>query len=357
MPWNTIDVPLETGWQCTLMPALQYNDMMRWGHGYHDMAARRLYPDADKQPYSYNAPRLSEFEISQLWEKQRLRQLEEDQRTFARFFRPDWDLRSITGGNALDNIKTFLRDALGLAHWNMPKTNEDIQQILCEAVAQDRLIPVINYEYRGVPRVGLPDPAPQRWPATGGGSYGFAPKVISFDEFVALQRANDELADSSVGMASAGLSAVIEPLSSVGNAASSGGGNGFDWLGAAETVAGAVFGGGDDSGNDDNASEEDFTGGASDDSTPLDAQPFEYTKTPPGEFGDDTQTAWLPIDGGPPNQWVENPSGSRQMRYYDANGNAAVDFDFDHDHGFGIPHAHNWDNGVRDNGNSFSLLP
>jgi hypothetical protein len=91
-------------------------------------------------------------------------------------------------------------------------------------------------------------------------------------------------------------------------------------------------------------------------STPLgDAQPFEYSEHMP--TGDDMQTAWLPSKGGPPNQWLENTSGKKQWRLYDGNGNAAVDIDFGHDHGFGIPHSHNWGNGVRDNGNAFSLLP
>lgn len=90
--------------------------------------------------------------------------------------------------------------------------------------------------------------------------------------------------------------------------------------------------------------------------TPLgNAAPFEYNGSA-GIAGDETQTAWLPITGGPANTWVQNPSGSGQMRLYDAKGNAAVDIDFDHDHGFGVPHSHNWNNGVRDNGNRISIL-
>ncbi|SAL37897.1 hypothetical protein [Caballeronia telluris] len=89
-----------------------------------------------------------------------------------------------------------------------------------------------------------------------------------------------------------------------------------------------------------------------------DVQPFEYDEASGILGGDaDIQTAWLPITGGPPGTWVENPSGSGQLRLFDVNGNAAVDIDFDHDHGFGVPHSHNWDNGVRDNGNRVSLLP
>lgn len=361
MPWNTIDVPLESGWQCTLMPRPQYDDMMRWGHGYYELSARWLYPRADCDEWysTRNTRPQSEVERAERWEKSRVRQLADDQAAFARLFRPAWDLRTITGGNALRDVKTFLRDSLNIAHWNMPKDNDDIRRMLCKSVADIRLIPIINRDYGGLPRVALPDPARQRWPATrGGGNYAFPQKVISYPEFVALQRANGELADAGSSVTNAGISAVIEPLFSQGTAASSGGGNGFDWLGAAESVAGAVFGGSDDSSGNDSALEEDFSDGASDDSTPLgDAQPFEYTEDSPGEFGDDTQTAWLPSKGGPPNEWVDNTSGKQQWRLYDGNGDAAVDIDFGHDHGFGAPHAHNWDDGVRDNGNAVSLLP
>ncbi|MDR5751053.1 MULTISPECIES: hypothetical protein [unclassified Caballeronia] len=86
-----------------------------------------------------------------------------------------------------------------------------------------------------------------------------------------------------------------------------------------------------------------------------DAQPFEYGEDLPE--GDDESLAGMPIKGGPPNTWVLNPSGSGQLRLYDANGNAATDIDFDHDHGFGAPHSHNWDGQDRDLGNPVSILP
>jgi hypothetical protein len=201
-------------------------------------------------------------------------------------------LRTITGGKALRDIKTFLRDSLNIAHWNMPKDNADIRRILCQAVANNRLIPIIDRDYEGLPRVALPDPVPLRWPSSdfgGGGSYsggsgfGFAPGVIGYDEFTALQRANGELSGVSADIASAAISAVIQPQQSLGTATSSGGG--FDWLGTAETVAGAMF----DGNVDTNDSEEDFSSDAADDSTPLDnAQPFEYT---PDAIGDAEQDA------------------------------------------------------------------
>jgi hypothetical protein len=85
------------------------------------------------------------------------------------------------------------------------------------------------------------------------------------------------------------------------------------------------------------------------------AQPFEYTPDAPN--GDVETYGGMPIESGAPNTWVENPSGSRQLRLYDANGNAAVDIDFDHDHGFGAPHSHNWNGRSRDPGNPVSILP
>lgn len=89
--------------------------------------------------------------------------------------------------------------------------------------------------------------------------------------------------------------------------------------------------------------------------TPLgEAQPFEYTEDV--AIGNESTTAWLPVEGGPPNTWVENPSGSGQLRFYDSAGNAAIDIDCDHDHGFGNPHWHQWSDGARDRGNPMSTI-
>jgi hypothetical protein len=138
----------------------------------------------------------------------------------------------------------------------------------------------VNREYRGVPRVAQPDPAPQYWPATGGGGGGYAykPKVISYMEFQALQRANGELPE----LDSLGGGAVINPLPNLGAPARAD--DDFGLLGVVESAAGALLGGGyDDSDSGDDGSggavEEDvFSDDSGDGSTPLgDAQPFEYT--------------------------------------------------------------------------------
>ena len=59
---------------------------------------------------------------------------------------------------------------------------------------------------------------------------------------------------------------------------------------------------------------------------------------------------------GKPFSWVEHPYG-KQMRQYGPDGKPQVDIDFGHDHGQGIPHAHNWENGVRQPGLPVSVIP
>jgi hypothetical protein len=193
--WNTLDVPLERGWQCTLIPAPQYARLMSWG--YNDLTARSLYRRAGRErwPLPSNSLQPDETGRRRKWEADVKRQLADDRLAFARHFRPLWDFRSITGGQALQEVQTFVRDALGVAHWNQPNDNAGIQRMLCEAVANKRLIPVVNREYRGRPRVARPDPAPLRWPDTGGGAATPAPEIISYIDFVALQRANGELGE------------------------------------------------------------------------------------------------------------------------------------------------------------------
>jgi hypothetical protein len=87
-----------------------------------------------------------------------------------------------------------------------------------------------------------------------------------------------------------------------------------------------------------------------DDDALGDAAPFEYqpdsahtdafdiasqeTKTP------NTGDSWA---------WYTNP-GSGQMRLYGDTGAPVIDLDFDHVHNGLRPHAHNWNDGVRDGG-------
>ncbi|HEX7911620.1 MAG TPA: hypothetical protein VF534_26485 [Paraburkholderia sp.] len=308
MKWNTLDVPLETGWQCTLFPVKQYDSMMR--RGYDEMSARWLYPNAGQDDWpSWNIGSSDEREKRRRWKDDVCQQLAEDQRTFTGYFRPNLDLRSITGENALRAIQNYVRDFLDLAHWDLPTDNAGVRMLLCDAVSSGRLVPVVNREYSGLPRVAQPDPAPQRWPAT------------------------------------------LNPLPNLGAPAKVDDDD-FDLLGVVESVAGALLGGGDNN-SDSGAFEEDAFSSYSVESTPLsDAQPFEYSEDMPE--GGSFDIAKTPNEGDP-GTWYTNP-GSGQMRMYGENGQPVVDFDFDHDHGQGVPHAHNWDNGARGPGVAFSPL-
>jgi hypothetical protein len=130
MTWNTLDVPLETGWQCTPIPGPRYRSMM-W-RGYDEMAVRSLYPSAGSgdRPSSWNARPLSEAEKREQWDEDRLRQLADDQADFARHFRPNWDLRSNTGANALREVRAFVCDHMNVVHWisksRRPKTDASV---------------------------------------------------------------------------------------------------------------------------------------------------------------------------------------------------------------------------------------
>ena len=247
-----------------LIPEFQYYDLIRWGRGYSDMWARVLYPDAELETLarSWNARPLSEIDKGELWEKFRLRQLADDRAAFARHFRSGWDLRSIVGAKALRDIQAFVRDWLRLAHWKLPTDNIGVQNLLMDAVASGRLVPVVNRRYRAAPRVMQPDPAPQYWPAIGGGGYSYPAGVLTSAKFFALKRANGEL-PALDSFASGVAGATLDPLPSRGAPASAD--NGFDLLGAVNSAAGALLGGGDDDSDD------------GDGSAPLgDTEPLEY---------------------------------------------------------------------------------
>ncbi|WP_322104966.1 hypothetical protein [Paraburkholderia sp. J41] len=304
MTWNTLDVPLENGWLCTLVPGPQYYDLTSWGRGYRNMSARQLYPNAgrDSASYSWNARPLSEVDKSELWEKDRLRRLADDTATFARHFLPNWDLRTITGERALRDVQAFVRDRLKLAHWNLPADNAGVKKLLCDAVASGQLVPVVNREYRGVPRVAPPAHLPQRWPATSGGGGAYPSKVYNYLEFEALKRANDELPplDSGAGI----VSVILDPRPPLGVPATADDGFGF-----VESAAGAMLGGGDedsdsDGGDGTGASDDDlFSADSGDGATPLgDAQPFDYQPDMPDGDAEELAAG----DGRPGNNQAQN---------------------------------------------------
>ncbi len=200
------------------------------------------------------------------------RQLEQDRKDFDRYFRPRWDLRTITGGQALREIQTYVRDALGLPHWNLPTDNASIERVLRQAVKDGRLVPVVHRDRRSaLGRVYSPTPAPLRWPSSGGGggTYWsrspnlFPPGITSFIGEPVLSGPYDP--------------ATWESRLVAARAAIGGSSSGGALLGVVEAVAGALVGGNADMGEGDGVAEG-FAESAEGTSTPLgDAQPFEYT--------------------------------------------------------------------------------
>jgi hypothetical protein len=334
MTWNTLDIPLGTGWQCTLIPGPQYCDLMRWGRGYREMSARGLYPNAgrDNSAWSWNARPLSDVDKSEWWEKDRLTQLADDRAAFARHFRPDWDLRSITGEKALRDVQAFVRDRLNVAHWNQPTGNAGIRKLFLDAVVSGQLVPVVNREYRGVPRVTQRDPAPEHWPASGGGGdYAYKPKVLTGSEFLALKRANGELPEID-SFAGGSVSATLNPLPDLGTPARSD--DDPDWLGVVESAAGALPGGGDDDsdGGDDTP---DLVESMADDSTPLgDAQPFVYSENmPDGDVEELATTTNNPRFAAKMLGYDYKTFGTMLHKFKDANGLGPADNSIFHDNG------------------------
>lgn len=317
--YNALYVPLTSDWQCSLVPARDAQEPTSWWSLSYDERQQKR--------------------------KDREKQIEQDQRDFDRLFRVSTSRRAARGCSDFSAYAAFIRDHLRISGLSTPVDGDGVTRILRDAVRNGWLIPAIDRAWRGSRRVSrqyVPQSWPKRAPDPKPTVYG-----VRDGQFVPLDEYGRYIDSTPYVPVKQRLAAAA---SSAANS-----GSGFDWLGAVETAAGALLGGDADSDGDDSVvDDEDFTSDASDDSTPRgDAQPFDYQ---PDAMGDGEQTAWLPSTGGPPNSWLENDSGKKQWRYYDENGDAAVDIDFGHDHGFGMPHSHNWDDGVRDNGNPVSIF-
>ncbi|MFM0701460.1 hypothetical protein [Paraburkholderia sediminicola] len=241
--WNTLSVPLATGLQCTLVLADQYGSSSGVG-------LRFIRNDGE------------------------LRELEEDRQDFDRYFRPRGDLRTVSGQAALRTIQSFLSESLNVAHWNLPADNAGIERMLREAVADGRLVPVVNRESGSPPQVSRPVPAPERWPSGGGGLAGGGQKwaafagagssPLSFNGEAILSGSYDPATQEARLIAARGAMAASE------------GGGGL--LGVVEAMAGAALGGAPNDGGDT--------------STLLgDAHPFEYAED--AMEGDSTMFAGL----------------------------------------------------------------
>ncbi|SAK85099.1 hypothetical protein AWB82_05751 [Caballeronia glebae] len=230
--FNTLDVPLNIGWQCTLVPRRQCGTEFWF-----------LKKDARKT-------------------------VDEDRIAFDRYFRPNLDLRTVAGGKALRTIQRFLQIFLNVVHWKQPASNKEIERFFRKAVRDGELIPVVDRGWRLSPRVDVPSDAPQRWPKKV--DFQYAPR----DPYYIPISQRGGLAASGGLVGSRGLDGVAAKSGAGGSLMDSvGGSSGFDWLGAVDDVAGAALGGYASEG--DNGS----TMSSGDDSAPLgDASPFEYSE-------------------------------------------------------------------------------
>jgi hypothetical protein len=164
----------------------------------------------------------------------------------------------------------FISDHLRVS---CPVDGDGLTRILRDAVRDGRLIPAIDRAWMGSRRVAR-QYAPQSWPKRAPDP---KPTVYSFrgSELVPLDASGRFIDDTPYVPARVAAKAAA----SAGSSGGSGGGSGFDWLGAAGTVAGAVLGGAgsshDDGGNSMLKSFGD-TDGSHGGSLLGDAQPFEY---------------------------------------------------------------------------------
>ncbi|CAG9263939.1 conserved hypothetical protein [Burkholderia diffusa] len=283
--YNTLYVPLNIGtWQCMLMPRSQYDtrstDIRQ--------AYRRRREDIERfQSASMRSRAGSSWSSSSRWDQQRedeatnRRLLEEDRRAFDLYFRPSWDLRSITGGQALDAVRSFLSEFLNVAHWDLPTDNAGVERVLRRAVANGELVPIVNRDQSSTASTFRSAPAPLRWPPIGTSVSQVQPVYYGLKAAMPSGGGSAAVAASSnPGYGSALAAADVDAASA---------GDGFDWLGVAETVAGAALGGSEDDGGatddadldgGDDAVADD--GAGDDTSTPLgDAQPYEYQPDAP----------------------------------------------------------------------------
>jgi len=330
--YNALYVPLrQWGWQCALMPAGEVEEE----GGFNGSLS---------------------FEEREKKRKERKRQIEQDKDDFHRLFRVDIDPRDASSSFEFRHYANFIRDTLRVSSGDF-RDRDGIARVLRNAVRDGRIIPVISRAWHGGQRM-FKHCAPLHWPRDGGGvsfATGAGASNASTGRFTGPFAAAMHAADTVMDSRLASTSRVFSGTGSSGS-----GSGGFDWRGAAESVAGALFGG-EDSTDDSRSDSMLKSFGDSDDDGSLlgDAQPFEYQQDMPD--GDVFDLAKTPNDG-EPGTWYTN-SGSGQMRLYGSDGQPVVDLDFDHDHGQGIPHAHNWSinpltgkNG-RGSGVPFSILP
>ncbi|WNC93682.1 hypothetical protein RI103_23120 [Paraburkholderia sp. FT54] len=303
--WNTLSVPLKNGWQCTLVPVNDYRS-----------------PTGERKAFMPS---------------EELKQLELDRRDFDWHFRPDSDLRTLSGNAALRTIQTFLSEILNVAHWNLPADNAGVQRMLREAAADGRLVPVINRERYWQSPVSRPTPAPLRWPANGGGLDGAGQKwaafaaagsrPLSFNGEPILSGPFDP------GAQEAALTAARRAMAA--NREDS------NLLSGLRGVVGAVSGmtDGAEGGDQDVAG---HSAGAR--MLFSDAQPFEYAPHTPDGDREEVAARGVGLTGNEPGGYRINPNGL-DVDYFDSKGNLCAQYHESH----GEAHGHNFADGKRDN--------
>ncbi|WP_322053590.1 hypothetical protein [Paraburkholderia bannensis] len=189
------------------------------------------------------------------------KQIEDDRRTFERYFRPDYDFRR-TIRTDVDAIRSFLGQHLSVAHWNLPADNASIERVLKRAVSEGWLVPIVERDGRTAAGTARAAHAPQNWCApyrgSGGGSVMASPREKTFHQSVM----------ESMGLSADAATAYIVKYNAM-----------VERLNAAQDARAAA--------NRLRALTDDGIDGAgSDDSTPLgDAQPFDYQPDAPGDDG------------------------------------------------------------------------
>lgn len=164
MSYNSLHVPLDIGtWQCVLVPAREFY------HEWHCRARWNRFADRDTRTRMQ-------------------RQIDDDRRIFERYFRPNYNFARLIATDT-DAIASFLTDHLNVVHWDLPTDNAGIERALKQAVADGKLVPVVNRDYRGIQRTFRPTPEPLYWPPSGssGTAHG---KSITYEVFLALRDAS-----------------------------------------------------------------------------------------------------------------------------------------------------------------------
>jgi hypothetical protein len=208
--------------------------------------------------------------------REREREIEDDKRTFDRYFRPNYDFRSLMRTD-INAICSFLSNHVNVVHWNLPTDNAGIERALKQAVRDGLLVPRINREWRSLPMTFRPTPAPLRWlSASGGGGFGSGGGTV----WAAFRNAGRGplIWDGEPVLGGpydpSTQEAQLKAARAVMAASAGCSGDGFEVLDVAEAMAVATLGDDEDEGSD--ALAENMVDSSDDTSTPLsDAQPFD----------------------------------------------------------------------------------